>query len=231
MSNVLKIAQLPVLVALVASCGMAQAVNLLTNGSFENLRAGSSVTAPVANDYVSLKSFDSSFDAIDGWTVSFDTLAWIGSPLLVPSGNLIAHEGNRFLDLTDTSFANPYGGITTTVNTIVGTTYMLSYWLGTDGAFNQSNGGVAAVVSITGAGPLTASSTQSFNANSWEQFTRTFTAVSATTSITILGIAGADYIGLDEVSVSVVPEPMGIALALAGMGIVGVGMGKRRPAA
>ena len=227
MSKALKALRVPALFALMASAGLAQAVNLVTNGSFENLRAGSAVIAPASNSFVSLKTFDSSFDAMDGWEVSFDTLAWIGTPLILPSGNLTSQDGNRFLDLTDTSLANPYGGLKTTVNTVIGTTYELSYWLGTDGFFNSTTGGVAAVVDIAGIS-LGSSTTQSFAPNSWQQFTRTFVATGLTTQIVILGSVGSDYIGLDNVSVSVVPEPMGIALALAGIGIVGVGMGKRR---
>lgn len=224
MSTAMKSLRIPALVALTLSGGLAHSVNLVTNGSFET--AAATFTAPTVGNFQSLVSATFNAGAMASWTVDVDRLAWLHGPIAAGGPVLTAQDGNLFLDLTDTQLSNPFGGLTTTINTTPGTFYTLSYYLGTSAFFNPV-GGTAALVSIAGLN-FNAAVTSTMAASSWEFKSSVFQAVGPTTTISFVGVAGSDYIGLDNVSVSVVPEPMGIALALAGMGIVGAGLGKRR---
>ena len=61
------------------------------------------------------------------WTVVGDGLAWIESP---NPWSLSAQDGNRFLDLTILTAGAPFGGVTQTIATDVGSDYLLSFYLG-----------------------------------------------------------------------------------------------------
>ena len=165
--------------------------NLLTNGSFES---GTFVRGP---DFISLAPGST---AIDGWTTFNAELAWGTTP---NSANIIASDGARFLDLTGFHDSSPYGGVTQTVATTIGKRYRLSFDLGTQEDDRIYRGPIS--VSAT-AGVITIPFT--FNPSGagtqWRSFSFDFTAASATTPISILGIrsAGGSYIGLDRVSVS-----------------------------
>ena len=152
------------------------------------------------------------------WTVVGNSpIAWIGPNN--PFG-LTASNGNYFLDLTGYSDSSPiFGGVSQTIPTTPGTTYALSFDLGSSTTYNPS--GTAGITSTATA--TVGNTTQTFNftttlANEWTTETMFFTATSnlSSTLITIQGSTGDKYIGLDNVSVSeasaVVPEPASLVV-------------------
>ena len=153
------------------------------------------------------------------WTVISDSIAWIHGPISAGIGLLTAQNGIYFLDLTDTSLSSPFGGVTQSLATTAGQNYNLNFYLGTSKFYNPATG-TSALLSIAG-NNFTVSSTTTTLANSWELKSVTFTALGATTVIGFQGIAGQDYIGLDNINVSAVPEPSSIAMLFAGLAAVG----------
>ena len=112
--------------------------------------------------------------------------------------------------------------------TVSGTQYELKFWLGTSKFYNPQTG-AASLVSIAG-NNITVPSTVTTLPNSWEEKTITFTALGASSLLAFTGIAGQDYIGLDNISVDVlaIPEPSGVAMLLAGLAPVSSLVARRR---
>ncbi len=195
--------------------------NLLTNGSFET---GAFVNQGNVTMVLNLGS-----TAITGWTVVADQLAWIdaGNPW-----GLSAQDGTRFLDLTAYPTGAPFGGISQNIATIVGQEYELSFYLGT---YTQRWGGPPVSVSASaGSASQTFTVSTTSTTSTWSPFTMNFTATAPTTAVTLIGSAGYQYIGVDNVSVvglggSPVPEPGSYALGLSGLGfLVAAGCRKLR---
>lgn len=204
------ITQRQLLSALLASAlagGAAPCAAQVINGSFEN-----GTFTPDGNGLMSLPPGST---AIIGWTTFGGELVWAHVPNPFVAN---ASDGQFWLDLTGYHDAVPYGGVTQTVTTVPGTAYRLSYDLGV----RQDDARFAGPISVTAmAGP--ASATPTYNpAGSgvqWGTFTLDFTATAATTNVSFQGISGNQYIGLDNVQLSPVPEPS--ALLLAGAGVLG----------
>lgn len=186
--------------------------NLITNSSFELggfiNEGGSTMVLPVGST------------AITGWTISTDQLAWIdvGNPW-----GLSAQDGTRFLDLTAYPAGAPFGGISQAIATVAGEQYELSFYLG---SYTSRWGGppveiTASAGSTSQAFAVTTTSTSS----TWTPFTMLFTASAPTTTVSLTGTAGFQYIGLDDVSVEglgggnpgAVPEPGTYALMTTGL--------------
>jgi hypothetical protein len=189
--------------------------NLLTNPSFES---GAFVNQGNVTMVVPLAS-----TVITGWTVVADQLAWIdaGNPW-----GLSAEDGTRFLDLTAYPAGPPFGGVTQTIATAPGSAYSLSFFLG---SYTARWGGPPVSITATAGGSshiFTVSTTST--SSTWTQFSMTFTASSASTPITLVGSAGFEYIGLDNVSVDLVggaataPEPAAAALVISALALLGL---------
>ena len=206
----------------VLACGAtllasAADANLLVNGSFED---GNFVNPGNATMSLPVGS-----TAITGWTTVGDTLAWIGT------GNpwgLSANDGARFLDLTDLAAGAPFGGVVQTVATSPGSSYVLSFDLGSSTFWGRPDAitASAAGTSATFTSPLTGTN------NDWQRLSMAFTATSATTSVQLLGSAAFNYIGLDNVSLDLgsaapIPEPETWALMLGGVAAVGAWVRRR----
>jgi len=178
--------------------------NLLTNGSFE---LGSFVNQ--GNQTMSLAAGATN---MTGWTAVGRSLAWIntGNPFL-----LSAQDGNFFLDLTDYNTGAPFGGVTQSIPTVLGQQYTLSFELG---SYTQRWGGPpVSILATAGAASQVFTDATTSTKSTWTPFSLTFTATGASTAITLLGSAGVQYIGLDNVSVdavggATVPEPASYAL-------------------
>ena len=160
------------------------------------------------------------------WTISqsvgLGQPAWIG-----PSNpfGLSASAGSYFLDLTGYSFGSPYGGVSQTFPTAIGTTYVLSFDLGS----TADEGGTAGINATAGSATQDFTFTTSLN-NQWMTESLIFTATAATTNITPQGSAGTNYIGLDNVTVApAVPEPASLMVwLLIGLSIGVAGWRRRR---
>lgn len=191
------------------------------------LFASSAQAVPIVNPSLELGTFVNDGNgtmvlpvgstAITGWTVVFDQLAWIISPN--PWG-LAAQEGSRFLDLTAYPAGAPFGGIAQTFATVSGEEYDLSFSLGT---YTARWGGPPVSILAT-AGDLSETCTVSTpsTASTWTLCAMTFTATAPTTTLTLRGTAGFQYIGLDNVAVTgrdltAVPEPATVVLLGSGL--------------
>jgi len=192
--------------------------NLLTNGSFE---LGAFVNQ--GNDTMSLAAGST---VIIGWTVVTDTTAWIGPTN--PFG-LSASDGSFFLDLTNYQAGSPFAGMSQVIATTPGATYELSFDLGSSTFWGRPDAitASAAGTSATFTSPLTGTN------NDWQHVSMQFTASSSSTTVLLQGVAGINYIGLDNASVDLVsgptvPEPG--ALALLGLGLAGMQLARKRKA-
>jgi Protein of unknown function (DUF642) len=189
--------------ALIASSGTH--ANLLTNGSFE-----SGTFLPPSNATMTLSPGATS---IAGWAVVNDAIAWIG---VGDPWGLDAFNGDRFLDLSDYTAGAPFGGVTQSFSTTAGTLYLVEFSLGSSTFWGRPS---ALTVSAAGTSSVFTSPLVGGN-NDWEQRSMTFVATGGTTALSFIGSAGANYIGLDNVSVTVVPEPSSALLLLLGSGLL-----------
>jgi hypothetical protein len=205
-----------VLGSAVLCMALASHANLLQNGSFEN---GAFVPSEPSSMLLGVGS-----TTITGWEVIDRGLAWDLTP---NPYNLTATDGSYFLDLTGDIDNAPFAGMQQTVATTIGGQYELTFDIGSDIYYDAigSQGPVPLIpVSIF----ATAGSTSQLfttptptGINEWHSFTLDFTATAASTTITLEGQATENiaYIGLDNVSVELVPEPGTLAL-FAGSGLL-----------
>ena len=146
---------------------------------------------------------------IPGWTVLGAEVA-IGDTAFSQSGiTFQAQDGQQWLDLS--GFANPTiaNGVTQEVTTTIGTSYALSFYVGsaTDGfLFFPST----VDLSIDGGSRISFTNPTAPNDMlDWHQFTHVFTAQNATTTITFFDGDSANFLsGLDNVTLTAVPEPL-----------------------
>ena len=204
---------LNLLAVLLCALSPAAQANLLTNGSFE--------VGPVPGTFVNLTGGST---AITGWTVTGTTIDYVGSLWE-------ASDGSRSLDL-DGSIGWPHtnGGVAQSFATMPGMAYVVSF----DLAGNPYNTPTIKPMRVAAAGQsqdFTFDSTGRSVVNmGWLAQSWSFTAVAAMTTLEFRSLTQAPQIGwgaaLDNVSVSVVPEPAGWALMLAGMALLG-GLSRR----
>lgn len=215
-----------------AVAGLANA-NLLINGSFElgtmpNPRAidgGASLDSAVAPEAT----------AVTGWTVTIDKADWLQNSVLPGSDaawGLKPQDGSRFMDLSGFTPGVPFSAISQTISLAPGL-YDISFYLGATNTRPDLplGNGVASGLKLIVDGTTTISipTLASDGPNKWELRTGTFTASLPSTTLTFEGTSGFNYIGLDNVVVTAVPEPGSIALMLAGLAAVGSVVVRRRP--
>jgi hypothetical protein len=192
-------------------------MNLIKNGSFEKAASGSS--PPTGNG----ESLPDGSEAIAGWTVfgglASDGVAWLANG---DSYGVSTRYGSDFLDLTGYHDAKPYFGVEQTIKTVVGQTYDLTFHLGVDNGSSLYSGPIS-VTAAAGATSKDFTFGPQGAGNVWKAFTLAFTATSTRTLISIQGLSGDQYIGLDAVSVVAAPgpapasTPVAFSSAMAGM--------------
>jgi hypothetical protein len=196
-------------VALWALSVLPASANLLTNGSFE--------TGSFVNQGNQTMVLPVGSTTISGWTVVADQLAWInaGNPW-----GLSAQDGNFFLDFTAYPAGAPFGGVAQSIATVPGQQYNLSFYLG---SYTQRWGGPPVSIQASAGGTSqTFTDNTTSTGSTWTPFSMLFTASSANTVVSLVGTAGYQYIGLDNVSVvglgvGAVPEPGSFTLIGAGL--------------
>jgi choice-of-anchor C domain-containing protein len=209
------------LTLVVAGTGRA---NLITNGSFEDstLTAGESATLS-SQGFVTLYSPSTE---ITGWTVSGDSVDYIGSYWQAASGT-------HSIDLD----GNGQGGLSasTTFNVVMGVTYQVQFAMAgnPDGppltkALTASAGGVSQVFSFV----VTPSDTHSNMGWVTKSFDFTAAATGTTTLSFASNVAGFYGPALDNVIVTAVPEPATVAMCgTALLSVAGVALRRRAKAA
>jgi hypothetical protein len=182
-------------------------MNLIVNGSFE--KAAKGFSAPTGNG----EQLANGSTAIAGWTVfgglAGDGVAWL------PNGDTYGVStpyGSDFLDLTGYHDGQPYFGVEQTIKTVVGAKYDLTFHLGVDNNSSIYDGPIG----VTATAGATSHNFTSYDpkkpGNVWRAFSLTFTATATSTVISIQGLAGDQYIGLDNVAV----QPVTAASAAGG---------------
>jgi Protein of unknown function (DUF642) len=205
-----KSALLLVAIGLPSVCS-AQASNLIVNGGFES----PSVSFPWQN-------FAVGSSAITGWTVIADTASVLNSNCCLPAS---PYEGSQYLDLTGPNDSQRrYGGVAQVVATSIGQVYELSFQQGN--YFNNTpsfDAGSTGILAVAGGTSENFTVGAVASGSVWVRQSLTFVATSSLTTIALTGTAGNLYVGLDDVTVSAVPEPatwLQLSLGIAGLGLL-----------
>ena len=155
--------------------------------------------------------------AITGWTTIGGELAVIQD---TNGFGISTPFGDKFLDLTGYHDSAPYGGIQQSVGTVLGQSYVVSLYLGENATVGA--GGPVSVLVSAGSSSATLTANPTGPNDIWTLETFSFTAISASTLVSIQGAStdNGHYIGLDNLSIvgpSAVPEPASLALTAIGV--------------
>jgi len=214
--------------------GNADAVNIVSNGSFENFTG--TFGNVISGDGGSRINPGEAF--LTGWDVVTDEIALLQNGNLY---NLTASDGTRFLDLTGYTSAGSQGISQLLSGLTIGQQYKFSVDLGIrngdcGGAFCQGPITVSASIGSTN---QTFTHDSADPGNIWKSFGFNFTANSSDLLLKILGTSGDDFIGVDNVLVEAIDTPPGpggtapepSALLLFGSGLVGIAFWRRKQTA
>jgi hypothetical protein len=218
----------PLLAIVIALAGVEARADLITNGSFE-----STTPAVGAGTYV---LFAPGSTGVTGWTVvgAAGTNIGVTSTTFTQSGiSFPAQNGSNEVDLTGLTNRDTEG-LQQTIATTIGDSYTLSFFIGN--VDSPSTGfGLTSTVDVfangTSLGAFTNNCTTCTTSWVWQQFSDTFTATSAVTTLTFLNgdPTNDNANGLDSVSLvdngpatvpAAVPEPFSIVLL--GSGLLGL---------
>jgi choice-of-anchor C domain-containing protein len=184
----------------------AQAVSIVSNGSFES--------GPAAIG--TFKTYSAGSTAITGWKVTSGSIDYIGT-------YWAASDGKRSLDMS----GKAPGTIVQTLATAAGQRYRLTF----DLSSNPDQPSLKTMLVHFGdSTPVSVVSPPVSKPMTWVPHSLIFTASSAATDLKFQSTFGGPWgVALDNVAVSaVVPEPATWAMLIAGFGLVGAAL-RRRP--
>ncbi|MFT5755554.1 MAG: hypothetical protein ACI9LM_000263 [Alteromonadaceae bacterium] len=191
-----------------ASKANAGIINLVENGSFEDL--GTSVAL---GGYGSRSTWQI-YSSISDWQASQNVEIWSNN-FIVP-----AYDGNRVLELNaHRGNVNGKFSIYQSLVTNIGQTYELTF----AGRRRQANSDESFSVSIGGL----FDSVHNQTSGQWNEYRYQFTALSALSTLTFTSLdGGRDATGnvFDDIRVTAVPEPSTLAIFALGM----IGLASRR---
>jgi hypothetical protein len=207
------------LLGLALSGSLANAAELITDGGFESPVVGPGGLNSGYQSFVAGQTFGGAWTVIGS---AFGNVAIVPHDETGPNGVMYTSAlGNQSLDLTGSTDNGAQVGVEQSITTTPGQQYSLSFYLGNlNNAGFSYNGAASVIIKLNGSlfqtvnnnGP----STLSMN---WVQESFTFTATSATTVLDFINntAAGVAVNGLDQVSVTPVPEPAVASLLLLGL--------------
>ncbi|MBX7133770.1 MAG: DUF642 domain-containing protein [Fimbriimonadaceae bacterium] len=190
------------------------AVNLVANGSFEN---GTLVNGQnPSNDFNSMQVFAGSSN-ITSWTItaaSGNDVHWAQNP---NGFGWVTPFGSRMIDLSGWSDVFNGAIMSQDFGAVAGQQYRVDFEIGVDSNFTIG-GAVQIAAGIGGSSQSTNLSLPSgWSGVYWEHRTMYFTAANNNDPVHFQGIYSPYCIGLDNVSVELVPEPSTISGCLLGV--------------
>lgn len=201
--------------------GVAQA-NLLSDGGFEQPLVPTGLGGATIFSVGSVIAGDWQVVGSASGNVAISQANYFG-------GANIAEEGIQLLDLTGNTDNNAATGVEQAFSTTAGLPYLLSFYLGTfNTALYPFSGDASAVVKLNGTAVQTATNSDASSGTSevpdWKLFSYAFTATGSSTTLDIINntAAGVGFAGLDNVSVSQVPEPSAGEMVLCIVGLFGL---------
>ncbi len=238
------------LVLLVCASGIpsyANSINLLVNGSFETPLIPAGSTCGVYGDCFGFHNGVAGNDNIGGWQligkggVDSNGVAIPGAPSTImqlgynymETDNatglpLYFHpqDGSQSVDLTGEGNQGTTNGIKQAVNTQIGVVYSLTFWFGNQTSTAPGYTGPAALALYVDGAAIGSygGSGSAVEDVSWTRYRYQFTASSAQTVIAFLNDTpyGNNFAGLDNVSLTAVPEPASFALLSIGMASIAI---------
>ena len=214
-----------------ASLMISVALSLVNAGAATILNGSFETTVPAVGN-AACGIFASGSTSITGWTVVGPAGTDVGvcNTNFAQSGiSFLAEDGSNWLDLTGLN-SNSTEGVQQIVATTIGDSYTLSFWVGN--VDSPSTGfGVTSTVNVlangTSLGKFTNNCTVCTTTQQWMQFSDTFTATSASTTLAFLNADpgtdntnGLDNLVLTDNGPAGVPEPSSIVLV--GSGLLGL---------
>jgi len=201
--------------ALAAFVPFPAAANFIANGGFEQgfFTGGVSLAQQIQPGDSTLPNW-----TVSNAPVTWYTSGWSNNPPQIP---LNPRTGSFGLNLADGSVN--FVRISETVNLVPFQQYQLSFWVGN---FSANNGPAGLNVNITDGTSNTILVSEALapatnGSHTWTRFAFNFIADGTSNTINFSEINGPSYIGLDDVSVTAVPEPATWAMMI--LGFAGVG--------